>query len=80
MVTRNTDSFIPTRINIVSYGRVTADGTFTFTGFAREDDYIEDKKLWKQELASTVKEWNKFINDAMMARPSTLPSKDRQRK
>ena len=55
MVTRNQDSFMPTRIDRASYGRVATDVTFTFTGFVREDECIQDKELWKQELANAVK-------------------------
>ena len=47
MVTRNRNSFMPTRIDRAKYGRVAADDTFTFTNFAREDDYSKDKELWK---------------------------------
>ena len=61
--TRNQDFFMPTRTNIALYDRVAADDIFTFANFNRKNDYTKDKELWKQELSSTVKEWNKFITD-----------------
>ena len=63
MVTRNRDSFMPTKLDRAIYGRVATDGTFTFTNYAREDDYSEYKELWKLEVKSAVKKWKKFINN-----------------
>ena len=54
---------MPTRIDRATYGTVAIDGTLSFTNFVREDEYSEDKEVWKQEVGSVGKQWNKFNND-----------------